>query len=81
MLNEKFKQVVCCFLLILFCSGNIFAQQEIMKLNKWITNWYLLGPLELEESLYEFNHLGGFENDFLAKYGGESNPKIELGGK
>ena len=65
--------------MIVVSANYVSAQNKNLQLNKWITNWYLLGPIELEESSSEVKHLGGFENDFLAKYGGESNPKIEIG--
>jgi len=50
-----------------------------VELHKWITDWFLLGPLELEESTNEVEHLGGFENDFISEHGGITNPQIEIG--
>ena len=78
MLNKKFKQVLVCFSLILFSSSIIFSQEK-MELNEWIIDWYLLGPIELEESTNEVEHLGGFENDFLVEHGGVTNPQIKIG--
>jgi len=73
MLNRKFKKMVLCLVLIGFGANFANAQQEILQINKWITNWYLLGPIELEEGLSEANHLGGFEKDVLSKHGGETD--------
>ena len=66
MLIEKYKQVLVCFLLILFSSNIIFSQQEKVELNKWLTNWYLLGPLPLTEGANDLKHMPRFENDFLS---------------
>ena len=81
MLNSNNFIKVLLILLLVFTSKNISAQHEKLQLNEWITNWYLLGPIKLEVTSSEVNHLGGFETDFLARFGGEGNPKIELGKK
>ena len=55
------------------------ALQSEFKIKEWIRDWSLLGPIELEESTNEVEHLGGFENDILAEHGGIANPQIEMG--
>ena len=65
MLHRNFKQSLIFFLVVTFISSLIFGQQEESQTNKWITNWYLFGPIELGESQSEVDHLEGFENDFL----------------
>jgi len=79
MLNRKLKKILFCFLLIGFSSNFIFAQQEKLQLNQWITNWHLLGPIKLEEGSSELNHLVGFEKDVLSQHGGESNLILKTG--
>ena len=79
MLNKKLTKILLCFLLIGFSSNLIFAQQEKLQLNQWITNWHLLGPINLEEGSSEVNHLGGFENDILSQHGGEKNLTVKNG--
>ncbi len=77
MLNKKLTKILLCFLLIGLSSNLIFAQQEKLQINQWITNWYLLGPINLEDGSSEVNHLGGFDNDILAQHGGEKNLTVK----
>ncbi len=64
---------------VLFNNTNLFSQQDKLKPNQWITNWYLLGPIELEESSNEVNHLPGFEFDGLSVLNGDTKHKVEVG--
>ena len=79
MFRKLFHQVKSLIILILFSSTCFFSQSDNLKLNEWITNWYLLGPIQLEESFNEVDHLVGFETEVLASHGGESNFNIDIG--
>jgi len=79
MLRRNFKQSLIYILVVTFISSLIFGQQKESQTSKWITNWYLFGPIELGESQSEVDHLEGFENDFLSASGGEADPQIEIG--
>ena len=76
---KESKLSIIIILLIVFSTNQIFGQSEKIQLNEWITSWYLLGPLPLEEATNELKHLPGFDNDFLSKHGGEINPKVKAG--
>ena len=79
MFSRKLSRIIFIILLIVFVSNYISAQHNKLQINEWITNWYLFGPIELEEDQSEVDHLGGFENDYLSVYGGETDPRIEIG--
>ncbi len=52
--------------------------------SQFLQDWLLCGPLPLETpppNDPEVRHLVGFETDFLASIGGESNPTVSEGGK
>ncbi len=75
-----FKGIFRVKIVVLLLTPNlIFAQADKVQLHKWMTGWNLLGPLPLEESANESIHLPDFEKDFLAKSGGETNPKVKVG--
>jgi hypothetical protein len=74
--KKEFLLIVILF--ALFSVQQAIGQSEKLQLDKWITNWYLLGPLTLEEGSSEIEHLKGFDNDVLAKFGGEKNLRVEL---
>lgn len=75
MYNKKYLVI----LLIAILSNFLSAQQEKLKTSEWINNWYLLGPIQLEEGSSTVSHLGGFETDYLSKHGGETNPEVKIG--
>ena len=83
------KSIFTAFLVIVsgIFTGNVNAQNQKLSNGEWIKEWFLAGPFSLTESSDETRHLPGFETDFLAGYGGESNPvikeglKIKTGGK
>ena len=49
---------------------------ENLELDKYITDWQLLGPIPLDKERVELDHLGGFEKDYLSEIGGENNSKL-----
>ncbi|RQW06756.1 hypothetical protein EH222_08130, partial [candidate division KSB1 bacterium] len=60
------------------CSGGY--QNE--KVGAWMTDWLVCGPFPLQvvaESDFQFEHLPGFEIDFLQSIGGERSQEIEEG--
>ena len=77
MFRNKLKKILFCFLLISFYSNLIFAQPVKLQINKWITNWHLLGPIQLEKEANKIGHLLRFENDILTQHGGESNLTVK----
>lgn len=74
------KLITNAFLSILFCldcSQSILPGQ---KLGVWMTDWQVCGPFQLQvvaESEFEFEHLPGFETDFLQSVGGETAGILE----
>lgn len=77
------KSVLLFFLLFTFLqvkSQNTVQQQLVP--GQWIKQWLLLGPVPLKEhediSKSGF-HYPGFETDYLAKSGGETNLKVKAG--
>ncbi len=73
------KIVLLSVLLGTISHGSIFSQRDKLEVSKWITSWYLLGPIELEERSSTVNHLGGFDIDYLSKNGGETNLDVKVG--
>lgn len=70
-------------ILILICT-NAFAESLPLKVSngQWIKTWLLCGPFELQKTVdpaKAWDHLDGYENNFLAKLGGESNLTIKPG--
>lgn len=64
-------------LLSLLINNCLFAQLDTLKYYEWIKTWHLLGPIQLEESKNEVNHLGGFDKEYF--YSNKNiSPKIEL---
>ena len=66
-------------------TGTTFAQPisaQPVTPGKWLNSWMLCGPFPAREpsDINEaWDHLVGFGNDFLSKYGGEQNPRIKAG--
>ena len=79
MFIRKLQRKLFVVLLIVVSANYVSAQDENLQLNKWITNWHLLGPIELEKGTSKIKHLGGFENDILSSHGGESNIQVLSG--
>jgi len=77
------------FILIIFVSlvlrATTFAEQitpQPILLGKWIKSWLLCGPIPIKEPVDpsdSWDHLVGFNTDYLAKAGGEQNPHIKSG--
>ena len=80
--SMDFKGIWSVSILILIAvlfAKQTYGQTEKVQPGAWMTNWDLLGPLPLDESVNELKHLPGFEQDFLASCGGETNPKVKVG--
>lgn len=61
-------------------SQNLPIQKPIT--NKWIKTWLLCGPIPLEpltDPSKGWNHLGGYETDYLQSLGGETNIRVKAG--
>jgi hypothetical protein len=73
-----------CFLTFFFTektTAQKLTPQPIMA-EKWLKTWLLCGPFSLEkpkDAFQQWDHLVGFNNDFLVKIGGEKNPQIKAG--
>ncbi len=78
--NIKMKNKTFYIVLSMFLSLNIYSQHPL-ELNKWITDWTLLGPIHLKMSTNESKFLAGFEKDYLSKYRGESSYVAKAGDK
>lgn len=62
-------------------SASSIVPQKIGE-GKFIKSWLLLGPIPLQPQADEaksWDHLPGFNTDYLGKYGGETNPAIKAG--
>ena len=49
---------------------------------QWIKSWFLCGPIpikEPEDASLSWDHLVGFNTDYLIKSGGEQNPRVKAG--
>ena len=68
------------FVLLSQLSISLTAQSSKLTTGEWLQNWYLAGPFQLEEGTDEYQHLGGFNTDFLVQMGGETNPRVKDGG-
>ena len=79
MVRSKLLIIVAFIVLFSQLTKPVVAQNLKLKTGEWLQNWYLAGPFLLEEGIDEYKHLGGFENDFLDKLGGESNPRVKNG--
>ncbi|MBK7106928.1 MAG: DUF4838 domain-containing protein [Ignavibacteriae bacterium] len=67
-------KILIKFIFLLFLKINIvFSQNNYVRINEWITEWNLIGPFQLEESIDNINHLQKFEKDYLIEFGGENN--------
>lgn len=77
------KLIISTLFFVLFSQLSVLATAQSSKLTtgKWLQNWYLAGPFQLEEGIDEYQHLGGFDTDFLEKSGGETNPRVNDGAK
>ncbi len=56
--------------------------QGTLQTGRWITSWLLCGPFPLQavsETEPEFEHLPGYETDFLNAHGGETNLNVREG--
>lgn len=70
-------KILIKIIFLLFVKINIvFSQNNYARINEWITEWNLIGPFQLEESIDNINHLQKFENDYLIEFGGENNFKF-----
>jgi hypothetical protein len=77
------RSVLLFVLLFAYCelkSQNTFQQEVVPR--QWVKQWLLLGPMPLKEhediSKSGF-HYPGFDTDYLAKAGGETNLKVKAG--
>lgn len=81
------RLLILSFLLIVTTSATARAQQfeaQSVTPEKWIKSWLLCGPIHLKEPKNEadaWDHLVGFNTDYLKKFGGEENLKIKVGSK
>lgn len=74
--------------LVVLISNAVTQGQQInspkISEGKWIKSWLLCGPIHLKEPKNEadaWDHLVGFNTDYLKKFGGEENLKIKVGSK
>jgi hypothetical protein len=79
MFRKKIVIIVLFFVLLSQLSISLTAQSSKLTTGEWLQNWYLAGPFLLEEGTDEYQHLGGFDTDFLDKSGGETNPRVNDG--
>ncbi len=75
---------IICFLMF-FIAGKTPAQnltpQPIIA-NQWVKTWLLCGPFSLgkpKDAFQQWDHLAGFNKDYLTKIGGEKNPRFRVG--
>ncbi len=80
------KKGVICFIILSFITMiSAHAQNQpiqTLQPEKWIENWLLVGPVPLEkknETSGMWKHVSGFETDYLASVGGETNPALKEG--
>ncbi len=70
------------FLTITSLTGQQLPRQDAIP-DQWITSWLLCGPFHLDqhedESARGWYHAPGYERDYLAQFGGETNPEVKSG--
>lgn len=79
------RSLLLIILVTLLLKATTYAQpitpQPIIP-GQWIKSWLLCGPIPVKEPADpadSWDHLVGFNTDYLTKSGGEQNPKIEGG--
>ena len=86
-MKTKSRVIRALFVLapLLAAAGPLWAEVPVYEdqpSGEFLTSWLLCGPIPLEavpEGVADIRHLPGFEADFLAAHGGETNPSIEAG--
>ena len=79
------RSIFTVIIIALFFQVTSFAQPvnpEPVTPGNWIKSWLICGPIPLKKSAdpaESYNHLVGFNTDYLIKAGGEENPKIKVG--
>ena len=69
----------------LFLKGTTYAQQlspQPVIPGQWIKSWLLCGPIPIKEpsdASDSWDHMVGFNIDYLIKAGGERNLKVKAG--
>jgi len=79
--KSLFLLVIFSMLLRITAFAHPITPQPVMP-GKWIKSWLLCGPIPIKEpsdAAETYNHLEGFNTDYLVKAGGEQNPVIESG--
>ncbi|WP_428656461.1 DUF4838 domain-containing protein [Runella sp.] len=73
------------FLSTLLFTENTHAQKlspQPIATGQWLKTWLLCGPFPLEtpkDAFQQWDHLVGFNKDYLTKIGGEKNPQFQAG--
>lgn len=79
------RRILPFVLLALFFSVTLNAQQlspQPLVPEQWLRSWLLCGPIPLNKpagDAEQYNHLPGFNTDYLLKYGGEQNLSVKAG--
>jgi len=79
--KSLFLLVIVSLLLRIAAFSQPITPQPLMP-GKWIKSWLLCGPIPVKEPSDPsemYNHLEGFNTDYLVKAGGEQNPQIKAG--
>ncbi len=81
MLRRLFLSFVALLLLHQAAQSQQLPLQKVVT-DKWIKSWLLCGAIPLElpaDRAKVWDHLAGYDGDYLKKYGGEQNLKIKAG--
>jgi len=73
--------VIISLLLRIAAFSQPITPQPVIP-GKWIKSWLLCGPIPIKEPSDPsemYNHMEGFNTDYLVKAGGEQNPQIKAG--
>ena len=79
------RSIFAIIMIVLLFQVTTFSQPitpEKIIPGKWIKSWLLCGPIPVKESsdpAESYNHLVGFNNDYLTKSGGEQNLQVKDG--
>lgn len=69
------------FLSAIFAFGQTFAPQKLTE-GQWLKSWLVCGafPLQMQSDPSQmWNHLPGFDTDYLQRFGGETNLNVKIG--
>ena len=80
---KKSNLIVAFIILQISLLNGQNISPQVLQSGQWIKNWMLVGPIHLQKqeqpSGHQWEHIPGFDSDFLKSAGGESKPILKNG--